>query len=175
MNPVFILDFSTDLSVFMLLHRTFLRPRLTCQHVDPSKLVRTNPDSSWISVHFFFTDIFVQDRHVITSIRPSLMLFYFLCILIMILLFSFFHQLTGEHKQMAKAMAKANKAASKAPVFKKRSASSSAAPPSKRRSFHQDKPVVCFNCQQPGHISPRCPNRPVSSTPSSKTNKVMNN
>ena len=80
-----------------------------------------------------------------------------------------FQQLTGEHKQMAKAMAKANKAASKAPAFKKRSASSSNAPPPKRRSFQQDKPVVCFNCQQPGHISPRCPNRPVSSTPTAKT------
>ena len=71
---------------------------------------------------------------------------------------------------MAKAMAKANKAASKAPTFKKRSASSSAAPPPKRRSYNQqDKPIVCFNCQQPGHISPRCPTRQVSSTPSNKT------
>ena len=48
-------------------------------------------------------------------------------------------QLTGEHKQMAKAMAKANKAASKTPVFKKRSASSSNAPPPKRRSYSQQQ------------------------------------
>ena len=70
---------------------------------------------------------------------------------------------------MAKAMAKATKAASKAPAFKKRSASSSAAPLPKRRSYNQqDKPIVCFNCQQPGHISPRCPNRQVASTPTNK-------
>ena len=73
---------------------------------------------------------------------------------------------------MAKAMAKAkaNKAASKTPVFKKRSASSSNAPPPKRRSYNQqqDKAIVCFTCQQPGHISPRCPNRQVASTPTNK-------
>ena len=91
---------------------------------------------------------------------------------LMIYIFSFalFQQLTGERKQMAKAMAKATKAASKAPASKKRSTSSPAAPPPKRRSYgQQDKPIVCFTCQKPGHISLRCPNRQVASTPTNKT------
>ena len=77
------------------------RSRSTCRHVDPSKTLRILA-FFWLAYGSF--QIFSQ----------------FLTIP-----FALFQQLTGEHKQMAKAMAKATKAASKAPAFKKRSASSS--------------------------------------------------
>ena len=94
--------------------------------------------------------------------------------LTLFLIFSFsfsFQQHTGERKQMAKAMAAANKA-SKQPSssFKKRPSGSPAAVPSfKRRSYQPDRVVTCFNCQQPGHIAPRCPSRsPAVTTPAAK-------
>ena len=89
-------------------------------------------------------------------------------------------QLTGEQKQIAKAIEQANKAAAKATSFKKRSSSStpsssssssSSSYPSKRRSgsgfVKPDKQVVCFSCQQVGHIAPQCPNTRSSSAASS--------
>ena len=111
----------------------------------------------------FESDIRVQDQHVNMSLCPSRFVYsmhYSLSF--------FFQQLTGERKQMAKAMAAANKTSKSS--FKKRSSTpSSSAPPPKRRSFASDKGVVCYNCQQPGHISPRCPSRPnAASTPAAK-------
>ena len=80
--------------------------------------------------------------------------------------FHLFQQLTGERKQMAKAIAAVNKS-SKSSTFKKRpSTSTPTLPPSKRCSFSSDKSVVCYNCQQPGHISPRCPSRPSAASTS---------
>ena len=77
-------------------------------------------------------------------------------------------QHTGERKQMAKAIAAVNKS-SKPSSFKKRpSTPGASAPPPKRRSFQPERTVTCFNCQQPGHIAPRCPSRPASSTPAPK-------
>ena len=86
----------------------------------------------------------------------------------------FFQKLTGERKQMAKAIAAASKSSKTLKSFKKHSAvAPSSAPPSKRHSF-PDKTVVCFNCQQTGHISPRCPSRPsASSTPAAKSSSVI--
>ena len=83
---------------------------------------------------------------------------------------SFFQQHTGERKQMAKAIAAVNKS-SKTTTFKKRTSTpSTPAPPPKRRSF-QPTTVTCYNCQQPGHIAPRCPQRPQASSSSSTTSK----
>ena len=72
---------------------------------------------------------------------------------------------------MAKAIAAVNKTSSKAPAFKKRTSVSvpAANPPPKRRSYQPDRVVTCYNCQQTGHIAPRCPSRtPAASTPASK-------
>ena len=71
---------------------------------------------------------------------------------------------------MAKAMAAANKSAKSSSSFKRWSTTPASAPPPKRRSFSADRPIVCYNCQQPGHIAPKCPSRPVAaSTPAAKS------
>ena len=116
---------------------------------------------------FYSMNRIVQDRHVnmsfLLQIYPHSNFRY-------VIYFSFFlfQQLTGERKQMAKAMVAANKPARSS--YKKRSSTpSSSAPPPKRRSFTPDKGIVCYNCQQPGHIAPRCPSRPnAASTPAAK-------
>ena len=71
---------------------------------------------------------------------------------------------------MAKAIAAVNKTSKSSSSFKKRpSGSPAVVPPLKRRSYQPDRVVTCFNCQQPGHIAPRCPSRPPSaSTPAAK-------
>ena len=82
----------------------------------------------------------------------------------------FLQQLTSERKQMAKAMAAANKSSKTVSSFKRQSAPPASAPPPKRRSFSADRPIVCYNCQQPGHIAPKCPSRPAAaSTPAAKS------
>ena len=95
-----------------------------------------------------------------------------------VFLFSLFQQLSGEEKQMAKAMTEAAKAAAKAPTKKRPSTSSQPAyatslPPAKRRSFKPDKVIVCYSCQQTGHIAPQCPNnkQTASSSASSSSSK----
>ena len=77
---------------------------------------------------------------------------------------------------MAKAMTEAAKAAAKAPTKKRPSTSSQPAyatslPPSaKRRSFKPDKVIVCYSCQQTGHIAPQCPNnKPTASSSASSS------
>ena len=89
---------------------------------------------------------------------------------IFMFLFLFFQQHTGERKQMAKAIAAVNKTTTKSVSFKKRTPSpATPAQPAKRRSFQSPSSVTCYNCQQPGHIAPRCPSRPAaSSTPAVK-------
>ena len=126
------------------------------------------------------SDMSVQDRHVDMSICSSISHFVFLIRQLFFLVFRFcfiyliffsvsFQQHTGERKQMAKAIAAVNKSA-KAPSFKKRPISASVAtPPPKRRSYQPDRVVTCYNCQQTGHIAPRCPSRtPSASTPAPK-------
>ena len=88
-------------------------------------------------------------------------------------------QLSGEAKQMAKAIADAAKATAKAPSKKRPSSTSNSAfptslpPSSKRRSFKPDKVVVCYSCQQTGHIAPQCPNnKPTTTTSSSSSSKA---
>ena len=76
---------------------------------------------------------------------------------------------------MAKAMAAANKTAKQpSSASKKRPSGSPAVVPSfKRRSYQPDRVVTCYNCQQTGHIAPRCPSRSAASstTPSKPTAK----
>ena len=89
------------------------------------------------------------------------------------LTFPFFYlqQQTGERKQMAKAIAAVSKTSKSSSSSSKRrpTSSSPAVPPIKRRSYQPDRVVTCYNCQQPGHIAPRCPSRPVAaSTPAAK-------
>ena len=75
---------------------------------------------------------------------------------------------------MAKAIAEAAKTTAKAPTKKRPSSqpsySTSVPPSSKRRSFKPNKVIVCYSCQQTGHISPQCPNnKPASSSSSSSS------
>ena len=73
---------------------------------------------------------------------------------------------------MAKAMAEAAKATAKGSAKKRPSSSqpsysTSVPPSSKRRSFKPDKVIVCYSCQQTGHISPQCPNNKSAPSTSS--------
>ena len=83
---------------------------------------------------------------------------------------------------MAKAIAEVNKAAGKSGSARKRPSSASASASSSstpKRSTFKSKSVVCFSCQQTGHIAPNCPSlkdrdRPSTSssnTSSSKSSK----
>ena len=83
----------------------------------------------------------------------------------------FLQQHTGGRKQMAKAITAVNKTSKSSSSFKKRAPSAAVpTPPPKRRSYQPDRVVTCYNCQQTGHIAPRCPSRPPSSsTPAPKT------
>ena len=130
MDPDSILDFSTVLSVFYSIEIGYLSYKIdmsTCQSVQADSCVLYS-----LEIGYFAYKIDMSTYHFV----PLLIVFSYIS-------FALFQQLTGEHKQMAKAMAKATKAASKAPAFKKRSASSSAAPLPKRRSYNQqDKGIV---------------------------------
>ena len=75
------------------------------------------------------------------------------------LFFNIFQQLTGEQKQLAKAMADVNKASAKTSSSRKRSSTtvtSSSSSSTPKRAAWKPKPIVCYNCQQTGHIAPHC-------------------
>ena len=75
---------------------------------------------------------------------------------------------------MAKAITDAAKTAAKVPTKKRVSSSqpsyaTSVPPSSKRRSFKSEKAIVCYSCQQTGHIAPQCPNNKSSASTSSSS------
>ena len=69
---------------------------------------------------------------------------------------------------MAKAMADASKSVAKtAPARKRNSTTSASSMTPKRQPFRQNKSIVCYSCQQTGHIAPQCPSRSASAAPAS--------
>ena len=67
---------------------------------------------------------------------------------------------------MAKAMADVNKTQKSAPTRKRHASAASSTSTPKRSVYKPNKPIVCFACQQPGHIAPNCPgSHSSSSTP----------
>ena len=71
MNPDSILDFSTDLSVFYSIEIGYFRPRSTCQHVDPSKSIRTNRHVApfkLIGIYFFDVDLDTNEPVLVSVI-----------------------------------------------------------------------------------------------------------
>ena len=67
---------------------------------------------------------------------------------------------------MAKAMADVNKSQKSAPTRKRNASAASSTSTPKRSVYKPNKPIVCFACQQPGHIAPNCPgSRSSSATP----------
>ena len=157
---IFILDFRSVSLVFVLLDSDI---RVQDWHVNMSIC---SSFTSFLIDLWTFSGFFLIYFLILRSSIIRDLYFDFLILFVFSLLS--FQQHTGERKQMAKAIAAVSKS-SKTPAPKKRSPSVSAAPPPKRRSYQPDRVVTCYNCQQTGHIAPRCPSRPASSsTPSSK-------
>ena len=77
---------------------------------------------------------------------------------------------------MAKAMADFNKASLKTASTRKRQSttpSSSSSSSTPKRSSYKPGKVVCFSCQQPGHIAPQCTaNRSTPSSSSSSSSSA---